>query len=42
LAQAIAHGVDSVTDAPQSMRGLFDEFEKPPEWLERDPIRQVA
>ena len=31
LDQAIARGVDSVTDAPPSMRRLFDEFERTPE-----------
>jgi hypothetical protein len=42
LDQAIAHGVDSVTDAPDSMRRLFDEFERPPEWLDRDLVERGA
>lgn len=37
LDQAIEHGVDSVPDAPESMRTLFAEFERDPEWL--DPER---
>jgi hypothetical protein len=37
LDQAIAHGVDSVPDAPESMRRLFEEFERAPSWL--DPAR---
>ncbi|HEX4108116.1 MAG TPA: hypothetical protein VHX88_08275 [Solirubrobacteraceae bacterium] len=34
LDQAIAHGVDSVPDAPESMRRLFEEFERAPAWLD--------
>jgi hypothetical protein len=36
LDQAIADGVDSVPDAPESMRRLFEESERDPEWLDRD------
>jgi hypothetical protein len=36
LDQAIAGGVDSVPDAPESMRRLFEESEREPEWLDRD------
>jgi hypothetical protein len=36
LDQAIAGGVDSVPDAPESMRRLFEESERDPEWLDRD------
>jgi hypothetical protein len=36
LDQAIAGGIDSVPDAPESMRKLFDESEREPEWLDRD------
>src|SRR5204863_4157773 len=42
LDQAIARGVDSVSGAPQSMRRLFDEFERPPEWLDRDLVDRGA
>src|SRR6266851_5959504 len=42
LDEAIAQGVDSVSDAPHSMRRLFDEFERPPEWLDRDLVEQGA
>jgi hypothetical protein len=34
LDRAIEHGIDSVPDAPVSMRQLFEEFERPPEWLD--------
>jgi hypothetical protein len=36
LDQAIAGGIDSVRDAPESMRRLFEESEREPEWLDRD------
>ena len=42
LDQAIAQGVDAVIDAPPSMRRLFDEFERAPEWLDRDRVEQGA
>jgi hypothetical protein len=42
LDRAIAHGVDSVPDAPPSMRRLFDEFERPPEWLDQDLVERGA
>ena len=34
LDQALESGVDSVPDAPDSMRRLFAEFETPPPWLD--------
>ena len=34
LDQALAHGVDSVPDAPDTLRRLFEEFETDPEWLD--------
>jgi hypothetical protein len=36
LDQAIEHGIDSVQDAPESMRRLFAEFETPPPWFDRE------
>jgi hypothetical protein len=42
LDQAISHGVDSVTDAPDSMHRLFDEFERPPAWLNRGLVDEGA
>jgi hypothetical protein len=42
LDQAIAQGVAAVRDAPPSMRRLFDEFERTPEWLDRDRVEQGA
>ena len=42
LDQAIAHGVDSAGDAPDSMLRLFDEFERPPDWLDRGLVEQGA
>ena len=42
LDQAIGRGVDSVTDAPDPMRRLFAEFERPPEWLDRALVEQGA
>ncbi|MDT4940720.1 MAG: hypothetical protein QOJ34_809 [Pseudonocardiales bacterium] len=42
LDQAIAHGVDSVPDAPASMRRLFEEFERPPSWLDPARVEQGA
>jgi hypothetical protein len=37
LEQALSDGVDTVADAPESMRRLFAEAERDPEWL--DPER---
>lgn len=34
LDQALEGGIDSVPDAPESMRRLFAEFETPPAWLD--------
>ncbi|RJQ67522.1 DUF2236 domain-containing protein [Pseudonocardiaceae bacterium YIM PH 21723] len=42
LDRAIEHGVDSIPDAPESMRTLFAEFETPPEWLDMDRVRAGA
>jgi hypothetical protein len=42
LDQAIAHGVDSIPDAPDSMRRLFDEFETAPPWLDPAKVEHGA
>jgi hypothetical protein len=42
LDRAIAHGIDSVPDAPDSMRRLFAEFEQAPDWLDRDRVELGA
>ncbi len=42
LDRAIADGVDSVPDAPDSMRRLFAEFEQAPDWLDRDRVELGA
>ncbi len=34
LDQALEQGIESVPDAPESMRRLFEEFEHEPEWLD--------
>jgi hypothetical protein len=36
LDQAIAGGVDSIPDAPASMRRLFEDSERDPVWLDRE------
>lgn len=36
LDQALAHGVGSVPDAPSSLVRLFEEFEREPDWLDRE------
>jgi hypothetical protein len=38
LDQALDHGIDSVPDAPESMRRLFAEFENDPEWLDPEQV----
>lgn len=40
--QALAHGVDSVPDAPASLRRLFSEIEVMPEWLDWDQVELGA
>jgi ER-bound oxygenase mpaB/B'/Rubber oxygenase, catalytic domain len=42
LDQALEQGVDSVPDAPASMRQLFEEFERDPDWLDRDQVELGA
>ena len=36
LDQALEEGVDSVKDAPESLKRLFQEVEKKPEWFEQE------
>ncbi len=42
LDQALEHGIDSVKDAPDSMRDLFAEFEQDPEWLDWEQVELGA
>jgi hypothetical protein len=42
LDRAIEHGIDAVSDAPPSMRKLFEEFETPPAWLDVDLVERGA
>ena len=42
LDQAIAQGIESVTDAPDSMRALFAEFERAPAWLDPEKVEHGA
>ncbi|KUI34710.1 hypothetical protein AU195_09325 [Mycobacterium sp. IS-1496] len=40
--QAQRDGIDTVPEAPDSMRALFDEFERRPDWLDPDLLEQGA
>jgi hypothetical protein len=42
LDQALAHGVESVPDAPTSLIALFGEFETAPDWLDPGLVEQGA
>lgn len=42
LDQALAHGIDSVPDAPASMVRLFEEFEKDPPWVDHNLVERGA
>jgi hypothetical protein len=42
LDQALAHGIESVSDAPASMVRLFEEFEKDPPWVDHDLVERGA
>lgn len=42
LEQALAGGVDSVPDAPASLRALFEDIEQDPPWLDRQRVEQGA
>jgi hypothetical protein len=39
LEQAISEGVDAVADAPESMRRMFEQAERDPNWLDPDRVR---
>ena len=38
LDQAIAHGVASVANAPESLLRLFDDIERDPDWLDKELV----
>lgn len=42
LDQALAHGIESVADAPASMVRLFAELEKDPPWVDHDLVERGA
>lgn len=42
LDQALAHGVESIPDAPPALLRLFEEFETPPAWLDPELVAQGA
>jgi hypothetical protein len=42
LDQALSDGVDSIPDAPESMRALFSQFEEVPDWVDRDLVEEGA
>lgn len=42
LLQACDHGIDSVPDAPESMKRLFAELETVPDWVDRDLVEKGA
>jgi hypothetical protein len=42
LDRALEHGIESIPDAPPSMVRLFEEFERDPEWLDRDAVELGA
>lgn len=42
LETALAHGIDAVPDAPESMRALFAEFETVPDWVVPELVEQGA
>ena len=42
LDQACDHGIESVPDAPESMKALFAELETVPDWVDRDLVEKGA
>jgi hypothetical protein len=42
LDQALAHGIESVSDAPASMVRLFGDFETDPPWVDHDLVERGA
>lgn len=42
LLQALDHGIDSLPNAPQSMKDLFAEFDAVPDWVDHDMVEKGA
>ncbi|MFJ9389995.1 oxygenase MpaB family protein [Nocardioides sp. NPDC101246] len=42
LESALDHGIESVPDAPESMKALFADLETVPDWVDRDLVEQGA
>ena len=42
LNKALDVGIDNVPEAPESMRALFDEFERVPDWVDPELIEEGA
>jgi hypothetical protein len=42
LDRAITKGIDSVPEAPDSMRRLFEEFERDPDWVDHELVERGA
>jgi hypothetical protein len=42
LDRALEHGIDSVPEAPESMRELFAEFERVPDWVDPALVEEGA
>jgi hypothetical protein len=42
LDQALAGGIDTIPDAPESMRKLFEQFEAVPDWVDRELVEEGA
>jgi hypothetical protein len=42
LEKALAESIDAVPEAPESMRALFEDFERVPQWVDPDLVEQGA
>ncbi|WP_046314921.1 oxygenase MpaB family protein [Mycobacterium sp. UM_Kg1] len=42
LRTALEHGIDTVPEAPESLRALFDEIDHEPDWLDHDRLDRAA
>jgi hypothetical protein len=40
FAQALDHGIETVPDAPESLRRLFAELDSRPDWVDDDQLRR--
>lgn len=40
--EAMRVGIDNIPEAPESMRALFDDFERVPDWVDRDLVEEGA